>query len=162
VPTVVPIHPEQWRELREIRLAALRDAPSAFGSTFAREIGFDERVWRERARRSTFFGVDDGVPVAMASGIFDDEDCAPDQRLLVGMWVSPGYRGRGLAAALIGAVADWARADGAGALLLDVALANPAAVRIYARAGFVPTGRIQPMPSDTTALEQQMVLVLAP
>ena len=44
-----------WQALREIRLQALRDAPDAFGSTYAREAAFGEDEWRRRATRDGSF-----------------------------------------------------------------------------------------------------------
>ena len=41
-----------WREYREIRLAALRDAPSAFASTWQEEASLTASQWTERAQRS--------------------------------------------------------------------------------------------------------------
>lgn len=34
-----------WQALRDIRLAALRDAPQAFASTYEREVAFAEAHW---------------------------------------------------------------------------------------------------------------------
>src|ERR1035438_2266292 len=41
-----------WREYREIRLAALKDAPSAFASTWQEEASLTASQWMERAQRS--------------------------------------------------------------------------------------------------------------
>ena len=47
---------EEWQVLRDIRLAALRDAPNAFGSTYAEQAASVEADWRRRIRRGrTFF-----------------------------------------------------------------------------------------------------------
>src|SRR2546422_570208 len=42
----------QWREYRAIRLAALRDAPTAFARTYAEEAAFADDAWQARARAS--------------------------------------------------------------------------------------------------------------
>ena len=43
------LHPGELKLYRSIRLAALSDAPYAFGSTYEGEIAFTESRWRERA-----------------------------------------------------------------------------------------------------------------
>ncbi len=158
--TVRPVAPDEWRLLREIRLAALRDSPFAFGSTYARELGFDEQVWRLRvAGRGYFLAVDGGSPVGLAAG-YRDPDALPGRRELVSMWITPAARGYGVAALLIDAVAGWARADGADELALWVVDANDAALRAYRRAGFVETGERQPVLPGDPRMEQRMVLGL--
>jgi hypothetical protein len=47
--TVRHIRRDDGLRLRALRLHALTDAPSAFGSTLAREETFPESVWHERA-----------------------------------------------------------------------------------------------------------------
>ncbi|MGP4031144.1 GNAT family N-acetyltransferase [Pseudarthrobacter sp. 1C304] len=55
---------------------------------------------------------------------------------LISMWVAPAVRGRGVATALITAVARWAAGTGAATLALSVMPENVAARRSYERNGF--------------------------
>jgi GNAT superfamily N-acetyltransferase len=63
-----------------------------------------------------------------------------DTAELVRLYVQRQWQGSGLAAALLGAVADAARADGAGRLQLAVYQRNARAVAFYRRHGFAVTG----------------------
>jgi N-acetylglutamate synthase len=53
-----------------------------------------------------------------------------------GMATLPEFRGRGLAAEVLGALARWAADNGAGEMYLQVESGNGAARRLYERAGF--------------------------
>jgi GNAT superfamily N-acetyltransferase len=153
--TVVRLQPADWAAYRQIRLAALDDAPSAFGSTVAAEEAMTPADWRVRlTRRSTFAASAPHGLVGTAAGIPGD---VADHAELVGMWVHPDWRRRGIGGLLVRAVIDWAAAAPFRAIDLWVTVGNDAAEALYARLGFVRTGATQPVrEDDPTLLELAM------
>lgn len=146
---------DDWQTLRDVRLAALRDAPTAFASSYAREAAFTREQWHGRfsARSVTFFARLPGIaePVGMA-GLYVLDGIAD----LVSMWVRPAARGHQVGEALVTAAADRARADGHDALYLWVTESNKPARGLYLRCGFALTGERQPLPSDPALSEVRM------
>jgi ribosomal protein S18 acetylase RimI-like enzyme len=69
VPEVRRLHPGDWAAVREIRLAALAQAPDAFASTLEREQAFDEGEWRRRLEQTAYFGAWDARPEAGLTGL---------------------------------------------------------------------------------------------
>jgi GNAT superfamily N-acetyltransferase len=135
-----------WQALREIRLQALRDAPDAFGSTYAREAAFGEDEWHRRATRDGSFLA--FLPEVCPAGLGGGYLAAPDTAELVSMFVRPRARGRGVGEAIIDAVADWARTRGAASVHLWVTETNKAARKLYERRGFTVTAERQSLPSN--------------
>jgi ribosomal protein S18 acetylase RimI-like enzyme len=146
-----------WAQLREARLAALAEAPYAFASTVAREQGFTEETWRERAGQGRTFAAWDGdAIVGLATGIDHDGDWH-----LVGMWAAPRVRGTGVAERLVAAVCDLARESGAASVTLWVTEVNGRARAFYRRCGFVPTGGRQLVrPEEPDHWEEELALRL--
>lgn len=139
--------PDDWPTYRPVRLAALADAPYAYGSTLAREEAFGEAEWRRRMSPTNLIVVAllDGVPLATSGAFFPDPDGPP---MLVALWVSPALRGRGAGDLLIAEVLAWAAERGHGQVVLRVADGNDAARKLFLRNGFVPTGQREPLESD--------------
>src|SRR5689334_14527241 len=120
------IRADEGMRLREIRLRALAEAPTAFGSMLAESEQVPEAAWQERAgaaatgaQRRLFVAEDGERWLGLAGGVIDDET-PPGEVELVSMWVDPAARGSGLGRQLVDAVADWARAGGATRLRLWV------------------------------------------
>lgn len=149
---------EDWQDWRSVRLAALREAPRAFGSRLADWADAAEERWRARLSLPgalDLLAVDVAGPsvpgaevagaavsgaaaprvVGMASGVPDPDDASVVE--LISMWVDPDARGRGVARSLIDAIVDRAAAAGAFAVRLAVMPDNAVARRAYERAGFV-------------------------
>lgn len=75
-----------WERVKAVRLAALAESPSAFGSTLAEEREYVEADWRERCRDpATFLAFRDGAPIGIAAGV---NGTNPDERKLIAMWGS--------------------------------------------------------------------------
>ena len=134
------IGPDDWKLWRELRLAALADAPSAFGSVHADWVDAPEERWRERLTLPGCYQVIaslDGTAVGMAGGLPSDE---PGVAELVSMWIAPDGRGQGVGDALMAAIERWARGTGARVLELAVAEGNEPARKLYLRNGFADSG----------------------
>ena len=156
----------EWPLYRALRLRALGDAPEAFGSTLAGEETRTSEDWAWRLNLGATSGRDHplvaavgGVPAGMAWAKVDAAN--PELVNLFQMWVAPEARGHGVAAALLDAALDWARARGARAMGLGVVCGNDAARRLYERAGFRAIGEPEPQRPGSHRMEQMMRLELA-
>jgi GNAT superfamily N-acetyltransferase len=141
-----------------VRLAALREAPYAFGSTFEGEVGASEESWRKRLVDRTRFVAEVGGLVVGTVGAGPGEFSGA--AALTALWVDPEFRARGAGTALVEAVLDWARAEGFSQVLLWVTEVNHKAERLYERNGFVRTGRVLEVRPNEPALEYEMTKVL--
>jgi len=145
---------EDWRVFRDVRLAALKEAPYAFGSTFEREVGASSESWRNRLTDRTRFVAEMGGQVAgtVSAGPGEFAGVAA----LTALWVDPRFRGRGVGSRLVEAVVDWTRVRGLAQVLLWVTDVNQNAERLYVRHGFARTGRVTEIRLGEPAVEYEM------
>jgi ribosomal protein S18 acetylase RimI-like enzyme len=125
-------------------LAALPDAPYAFGSRLEDWQGEGDREERWRARLDirgsrNLLATIDQKPAGIASGIVGP---LRDKVELISMWVSPDVRGQGVGDQLVRAVEQFARQVPVGTLQLAVAPGNEPAIALYRRHGLQATGRL--------------------
>jgi GNAT superfamily N-acetyltransferase len=158
VPAVTRLGEDDWRAWREVRLAALADAPSAFGSTLEEEEALREGDWRAMTRSAAIFvAAAGGILAGVVAGIPRQ---SARERGLGAMWVAPDWRGSGVAAMLAGAVIHWAREEGCTRVGLWVPADNSRARRFYESQGFQATGQSRPFPGDGGRSISEMVLEL--
>ena len=158
---IVEIHPDDWKRWRQLRLAALEEAPEAFGSKLADWQDASEERWRNRLglpRARQIMAFSNAEPAGMAGGIQSDSDREIVE--VVSMWVLPKHRGRGIGDALMDAVEKWACGIGARTLKLEVTGTNISARGLYARNGFDYTPRANRVESNEEGIELIMVKTL--
>lgn len=157
--------PDDWAIWRHLRLAALVEAPFAFGSQLAdwQGEGDTEERWRGRLEipgSHNVVAVLDDQPVGMASGVPAADYSVVE---LISMWVAPIARRLGAGAALVQEIERWGRRGiGAQVLRLDVADGNAAAAGLYQRHGFAYTGELGDLMPDGVRRERVMAKPIQP
>jgi ribosomal protein S18 acetylase RimI-like enzyme len=128
---------------KDLRLAALKESPLAFSSTYESAVERSWESWRDQAdgtaagvERCTLIAFADGTPVGIASVYRDSAET--DEGELLQFWVRPNWRSRGIGRALLEALVQWGAESGVRWLWAGVAAGNDRAVRFYERQGFAP------------------------
>ena len=125
---------------RDLRLAALRDSPEAFGSTFERESVQPLAWFRDRLGKGPVFGALRSSELVGTAGFVRREgEKEKHKGLLWGMYVRPDARNGGIGRQLLEAVIDHARRQ-VEVIQLSVVSSNEQAQRLYACLGFVGYG----------------------
>ena len=156
---------DEWAIYKDLRLAALAESPDAYGSTLAREAVRSDADWSSRLASGVNSSWDfpavaeiSGQPVGLAWGRIEESD--PDVAFLYQVWVKPDYRRLGVGHLLLEAAITWASDKRADYLDLGVTCGDTPAMQLYARAGFEPVGRPQPLRPGSELLSQHLRLTL--
>jgi ribosomal protein S18 acetylase RimI-like enzyme len=140
-PTIRRLLPEDRELYRDLRLRAMADAPTAFGSTYEREAGLTDQEWAQRLAPEGFPAfvctVDDVAVGLVGYGPSVDD---PSIAYLFSMWVDPAARGTGAADALVAEVLRHSAGQGCTVVRLHVTEGNDRAERLSERHGFGRTG----------------------
>jgi ribosomal protein S18 acetylase RimI-like enzyme len=126
---------------RELRLASLKESPSAFSSTYESAIKRSAESWCEQADstaagtdRCTFLAFSDEFPVGIAAIYRNNgnkEECEIYQ-----VWVSPDFRGGEVACELLDAIFRWCKENGIRKVFATIRAGNDRAVKFYRKYGF--------------------------
>ncbi|WP_371674897.1 GNAT family N-acetyltransferase [Streptomyces sp. NBC_01276] len=141
---------EEWRELREITLEALRDSPEAFNLSYEDTAARPDRYWQQQAaaeaatRERTTFTVRDQTGNWVGVAGVEPVPDVPDTLCVRSVYVAPAHRGTtGPAAELVHAAIRHAREHtDARRLTLGVNENNGRALAFYRRLGFEDTGKV--------------------
>lgn len=161
------IQPHEAEIWRATRIAALSDAPDAFGPTAEETLQRSLAHWTDRIadaassdRLAVFAAVrgQQWLGLAGAGTTWAAEHDRDGTVHLGSVWLAPKIRGGGLLPRLLDAAYDWAVGTGAERIALDVTETNKRAIGIYERYGYRLTGRRQPLRPGSDLDELEMVL----
>ena len=121
---------KDWMLLKQVRLAALLDTPTAFAVSYQTAAAYSDEQWKERASSvgtEFWLAFEQNRPVAMVGTTVSSA-----QRFsLIGMWVEPAARGSGVATHLVDAVKSRATDKGFDRVYLEVSTDNARASDFY-------------------------------
>lgn len=134
---VRPLTPADATLYRALRLRALREHPDAFTSSWEEDRGEPLEAAAARLAKHAFWGAYERSELYGIVGL-ERESRAKNRHkaTVVGMYVAPEAAGQGVGHALMETLIAHARGAGIQSLVLTVTDGNPAAIRLYERAGF--------------------------
>lgn len=157
--TVRRVRPDDWPQVKELRLLALKDpvADLAFMDTYDAAVARPDAFWQDRTSGSAagekacqllavtsddaYVGTLTLLVTRAGESDYTETTVDLDQAAVVGVFVAAEHRGAGLIGRLLEEAATWARGVGAQRLRLHVHSGNGRAQAAYRRQGFVETRR---------------------
>ena len=150
-----PTETKDWMLLKQVRLAALLDTPTAFGVSYQTAATYDDEQWKERASTggtAFWLAFNGDRPVGMIGAAVS----SANRFNLIGMWIEPAARGSGVAVQLVDAVKARARDQGFDRVFLDVSPDNARACGFYQKQGFTFLDEWEPLESHPHISVQTM------
>jgi ribosomal protein S18 acetylase RimI-like enzyme len=146
--------------LQSIRLAALRDDPSAFLSNHEHEADYDEEQWRQEFSRGQWnIMLADDKEIGLL-GVTREKTMPEQECYFEFLWVAPEFRRVGVGSLLLRTVLDNLRDSGVVTVWLYILHGNYGAMRLYQKFGFQRTNERHLLPGHPAGGEERMKLRL--
>ena len=107
--SVVVLGPQDWRDLRAIRLEALRSEPAAYSSSYEVTIARSDEHWRQRLANDQsvhLLARAQNRPIGMIGGYLGSDEGDDSVAVVFGMYVASEHRGRGVGRLLLTSLID--------------------------------------------------------
>jgi ribosomal protein S18 acetylase RimI-like enzyme len=142
---IAALTPDDWRELKTLRLEAFRSEPAAFSTSYDEALARTDEEWRDQLadpRRVVLLAWASQRPVGMVGAYRGADDGGQSIAIVFGMYVNREFRrqgvGRGLLASLIDLVSGFPEIA---TIRLWVTEEQESARRLYESAGFQIVGQ---------------------
>src|SRR5215211_3831455 len=145
--SVVVLGPRDWRDLRAIRLEALRSEPAAFSSTYEETLAWSDEDWRQRLandERMHLLARVQSCPIAIVGSYLGSDDGDESVAVVFGMYVTSEHRGRGIGRLLLTSLIDRLSVlPQIGTIRLGVTETQDPARALYESVGFQVVGKTE-------------------
>ena len=143
--SVVTLGRRDWRDLRVIRLEALRSEPAAFSSSYEETLAWPDEVWRQRLAnepRIHLLARAQSRPIGIVGGYLGSDDGDDSVAEVFGMYVTREHRGKGIGRLLLTSLIDRLSAlPRITTIRLGVTVTQEPARRLYESMGFQVVGK---------------------
>ncbi|WP_054533701.1 GNAT family N-acetyltransferase [Herpetosiphon geysericola] len=140
--TLRTIQTKDWPEFKRLRLQALQQHPSFFGSDYAESAAQPDSHWQERianlnpATQQIFVALHEAQLVATVGIRRESGVKSRHQATIWGVYTDPAWRGQGLSRQLFAMAEAWAWQQSVAIIRLMVHVANTSAIQLYSRCGY--------------------------
>jgi RimJ/RimL family protein N-acetyltransferase len=142
-----PSRREDATAYRDLRLDALQRSPAAFGADYESSAARPLRFWEERMAQGapgeqgvTYLALTGDALIGMTSLVRNTLAKTQHSAAIFGVYLSPNWRGAGVADAPLAACLAHGRALSLRVVRLGVVTTNTSAIRLYLRHGFAVYG----------------------
>jgi ribosomal protein S18 acetylase RimI-like enzyme len=107
--SVVALGPRDWRDLRAIRLEALRSEPAAYSSSYEETLVWSDEDWRRRLtsdHRLHLLARTQNRPIGIVGGYLGPDEGDDSVAVVFGMYVTREHRGKGIGRLLLRSLID--------------------------------------------------------
>ena len=145
--SVVALGPRDWRDLRAIRLEALRSEPVAYSSSYEETLVRPDEHWRQRLANDHsvhLLARAQSRPVGMVGGYLGSDEGDDSVAVVFGMYVAIEHRGEGVGRLLLTSLIDRLSAfPQITTIRLGVTETQEPARRLYESVGFQVVGKTE-------------------
>jgi ribosomal protein S18 acetylase RimI-like enzyme len=145
--SVVVLGPQDWRDLRAIRLEALRLEPAAYSSSYEETLARPDEHWRQRLANDQsvhLLARAQNRPIGMVGGYLGSDEGDDSVAVVFGMYVASEHRGRGIGRLLLTSLIDRLSAfPQITTIRLGVTETQDPARRLYESVGFQVVGKTE-------------------
>jgi len=132
--------PTDGENYRKIRLEALKEAPTAFASSYETEQSRDLKYFEDKVTSGCIFGAFSSSEIIGVAGFFRQSGPKLEHKgVLWGMYVTSNFRKSGIGSALVNAVLNHATGL-VDVVTLSVITENDSAIALYRKLGFESFG----------------------
>ena len=143
--SVAVLGPQDWRDLRAIRLEALQSEPAAYSSSYQETLSRSDQHWQQRLANDHsvhLLARAQCCPIGMGGGYLGSDEGDDSVAVVFGMYVASEYRGRGIGRLLLTSLIDRLSALPRIAMIrLGVTETQELARRLYESVGFHVVGK---------------------
>jgi ribosomal protein S18 acetylase RimI-like enzyme len=145
--SVAELGSEDWRDLRTIRLEALRSEPAAYSSSYEETLAWSDEDWRRRLandHRLHLLARAQNRPIGIVGGYLGSDEGDDSVAVVFGMYVTREHRGKGIGRLLLTSLIERLSAfPQITTIRLGVTETQDPARRLYESAGFQVVGKTE-------------------